>query len=167
MLCYILFLIISCLFSVQGNFLNELLLKLFTVEFIYQAKTKEECRKQIHLGCTNTYQATDEEVEKARIYIQENMMKKASYPPSLPPCPKLYVRRNFKCLTHEERVRVIEVIQKLYEKGFMWELAEIHAKCWVPWHKSVEALNGHRWLAHKLEMAMIEIDPDVTLPYWV
>ena len=130
-------------------------------------ETQAECAELIHRGCTDTYEPIDEDVEEARIYIQETMLKKAAYPPTLPPCPKLYVRRNFKCLTHEERVRVIEVIQKLYENGFMWELAEIHAKCWVPGHKSVEGAMSHRYLAHLLEMEMMKIDENVTLPYWV
>ena len=130
-------------------------------------ETQAECAELINKGCPDNYQATDEDIEEARIYIQENMLKNAAFPPSLPPCPKLYVRKNFKCLTQEERVRVIEVIQKLHEKGFMWELAEIHAKCWVPGHKSVEGAMSHRYLAHLLEMEMMKIDPGVTLPYWV
>ena len=129
--------------------------------------TKSACAELIHRGCTDTYELTDDDVDDARIYTQENMLKKAAYPLSLPPCPKLYVRRNFKCLTHEERVRVIEVIQELYENGFMWKLAEIHAKCWVPGHKSVEGAMSHRYLAHLFEMEMRNINPEVTLPYWV
>ena len=49
----------------------------------------------------------------------------------------------------------------------MSRLAHIHANCWVPWHKSAETLPGHRWLTTQIELAMREIDPDITLPYWV
>ena len=70
-------------------------------------------------------------------------------------------------MSHEERERVIKVAQQLYANGFMAEIAEIHAKCWPAWHTTSEGLMGHRILGLKLEQGMREIDPDITLPYWV
>ena len=69
-------------------------------------------------------------------------------------------------MSHSERLRVIQVFQTLYANGFMSELAQIHARCWVPWHKSMEAVISHRMLQNRLERAMLSIDPQVTLPYW-
>ena len=134
---------------------------------LYLAQNVNECTEQVHQGCLNKYVPTEAEIERARIYIQDKFNKESAYPPTIAPCPKLYVRRNFKCMSHEERIKVINVIKQLYTNGFMWELAQIHAKCFVPWHKSSEGIVGHRWIITKLELAMREIDPDITLPYWV
>ena len=131
------------------------------------ALSAQQCKQQISQGCTNTYVPTEEEVERARIYLQERFTKSSSISPVAEPCKKLYVRSNFKCMSHEERERVIKVAQQLYANGFMAEIAEIHAKCWPAWHTTFEGLVGHRILGLKLEQAMREIDPDITLPYWV
>ena len=125
-----------------------------------------KCGQKVHQGCLNDYRPTDAEVENARIYIQERFMKSPS-PPKAKPCAKLTVKKNFKCMTEEERDRLINVLKKLYANGFMWKMAEIHSKCWVSWHKSLEGPIGHRWFAHEMEMAIQEIDPDITVPYWV
>ena len=127
----------------------------------------EQCAQQIRQGCTNDYVHTDQEIEQARLYIQERFIKSSPVKPVAEPCKKLHVRRNFKCMSHEERERVVKVAQQLYANGFMDEIAEIHAKCWPAWHTTMQTLSGHRYIGVKLEQAMRQIDPDITLPYWV
>ena len=125
-----------------------------------------QCADTVRQGCLNPYNPTEEEVERARVYLQKRAYE-SKYPPNAPPCPKLYVRRNFKCMSHEERLHVIDVAKKVYENGVIKKITDAHANCWTPYHKSFEGIIGHRWIGHAVEHAMREIDPDFAMPYWV
>jgi hypothetical protein len=71
------------------------------------------------------------------------------------------------CLTHEERIDVIEVFKELFRNGVMDRLTWIHSHYWPATHKFAEAMIWHRWLLNELEKEMRKIKPDITLPYWV
>jgi hypothetical protein len=94
-------------------------------------------------------------------------MTEASVKPVKPPCKKLYVRKDFKCLTHKEKKHVINLFKRMYEKGVMDKFAEIHERYWSSAHKSSEAIMWHRWFTNEMEKEMRKIDPDFALPYWV
>ncbi len=80
---------------------------------------------------------------------------------------KNYVRRDFKCLTHEEKCDVIEVFKELYRNGEMDRLSRIHSQNWAAAHQTIEAVVWHRWFVNELEKQMRKIKLNIALPYWV
>jgi len=126
-----------------------------------------ECDNRIHRECNHDINFTEEEIENARLYIQDKFLSEPKIKPVRPACKKLHIRKDFKCLTHEERIDVIEVFKQLYRNGVMDRLTWIHSRYWPGTHKFAEAMIWHRWLLNEIEKEMRKIKPDITLPYWV
>ncbi len=126
-----------------------------------------ECYNRIHRECNHEMSFTEQEIENARLYIQNRFLTEPKIKPVRPACQKLYVRKDFKCLTHEEKIDVIEVFKQLYRNGVMDRLTWIHTNYWPATHKFAEAYIWHRWFINVLEKEMRKIKPHITLPYWV
>lgn len=127
----------------------------------------KKCIQSIYHNCPLNPDITDEEVEKARIYIQKRFMNLADFRPVRPPCKKLHVRRNFKCLTEEERQEVMNAFKALLDNGVVGKLAALHWKYWGEIHKFGEFIPWHRWFVNEFEKKLRKVNPNVTLPYWV
>jgi hypothetical protein len=82
-------------------------------------------------------------------------------------CSAITVRQDWRCLTTAQRTAVIAVWQQLYTNGVVANLTDIYVRYWQAWHASGEIIPAHRWLAYELESYMQQIDPTVSLPYWV
>jgi hypothetical protein len=57
---------------------------------------------------------TEEEIENARIYIQEKFTKTF---PERQPCSQLHVRKDVKCLTKNEMHDFVAIMKQLYANG--------------------------------------------------
>ena len=77
------------------------------------------------------------------------------------------MRRDFKCLTHNERLEFINAYLEVYKSGLIDTLTEQHWKYWGATHKTSEAIPFHRIMYLRLEQALMRVNPNVTLPYWV
>ena len=139
-------------------------MNLIVIEFL---DFHEKCVKSIYQNCYKRRDFSDQEIENARVFIQERYLSLKEHRPSKPACHKLHVRRDFKCLTHEERLQLLRVINALYDNGVMAKMAEIHWRYWGQIHKFVAFIPWHRWFLNEFEKQMKLIDPEVTLPYWV
>ena len=94
-------------------------------------------------------------------------MRKADFPPTQPPCKRLSVRKDIKCMTESEITEFVRVIRQLYLNGVMDRIADVHQKYWPETHKAAEFAPFHRWINHELEKEMRKICPGITLPYYV
>ena len=109
---------------------------------------------------------TEEELENVRQFLNYSFTVLADIKPDKPLCPKLHVRQDWKCLTEQQKSRVVDVLEKMYKRGDVQRLTDLHVKYWPAWHKTPEFLPGHRWINNEIEKIMRSIDPGVTLPYW-
>lgn len=89
------------------------------------------------------------------------------YKPRKPPCQKLHVRKDFKCLSHDERVEFMEVLKTMYENGIMDKMTAVHWRFWGEIHKFADFIFWHRWFLNEFEKEMTQINENITLPYWV
>ncbi|CAG2108515.1 unnamed protein product [Medioppia subpectinata] len=105
-------------------------------------------------------------VERARLYLIDRFTTNADIKPSKPPCVQLKLRRDFKCMSEEERQKFVDIIRRLYLDRSMDMLGDIHARHWGTVHKSAEFSPFHRYIIYKLEEKIATIDPTVTVPYW-
>src|ERR1700733_3831016 len=94
-------------------------------------------------------------------------MTKAYIKPNIPACPQLHIRKDFKCMTHTERMAFIGAVRQLYANGVMAELADIHYGYWPAGHKTGDVAPFHRKINLELEKRLMAMDPSITLPYWV
>ena len=132
----------------------------------YNIPSKEKCIQRIYRDCNHPKHFTEEELENVRQFLNYSFTVLADIKPDKPLCPKLHVRQDWKCLTHQQRRRVVDVWEEMYKRGDVQNLTDIHVKYWPAWHKTPEFLPGHRWLNFEFEKIMQSIDPGVTLPYW-
>ena len=126
----------------------------------------EECVKRIYRDCNHPKHFTEEELENVRQFLNYSFTVLADIKPDKPLCPKLHVRQDWKCLSQQQRRRVVDVWEVMYKKGDVQRLTDLHVKTWPAWHKTAEFLPGHRWFANNFEQLMQQIDPGVTLPYY-
>ncbi len=88
-------------------FLNE-------KSFNFTVKDEEtECYERIYRKCTQDTDFTDKELENVRLYVQKRFLTEPQIKPVKPACDNLYVKKDFKCMTHEERMSVINVFKEL------------------------------------------------------
>ena len=91
-------------------------------------QTKKQCEKRIFRKCNHDTKFTDEELEKVRQYLNYTFNHLADIKPDKPLCDKLLVRQDWKCLTKDQKRKVVDVWRQLYAQGTMNYLAEIHLK---------------------------------------
>ncbi|CAG2113172.1 unnamed protein product, partial [Medioppia subpectinata] len=125
-----------------------------------------QCEQTITHGCTHRTNFTNQELDKVRDWIQHKYMTEAFVKPDTTPCRRLYVRKDFKCMTEGERMAFIRAVRRLYLNGVMDRLADIHYGYWPAGHKTADFVPFHRQLGNELEKELMKIDPSVTLPYW-
>ena len=111
--------------------------------------------RRIYRECNYPTTFTDEELENVRQYLNYSFTVLADIKPDKPLCPKLHVRQDWKCLTKQQKRRTINVWKRMYELGIVQRMADLHVKRWPAWHKSSEAILGHRWLFNEFENQLI------------
>ena len=104
--------------------MNIILFLIFKVK-----QNPQTCESKIYDECTHQRVFSEQEIEIARLYLQARMQD-ATYKPIREHCSQLRVRRDFKCLTEEERQKFIDVIKQLYLRGDIQELAKPHRDYW-------------------------------------
>lgn len=146
------------------NYSFILFISLFSGYLFYENSfDSEECIKRVHMDCNHENSFTYEEIENARIYLQNRFSKTN---PRRRPCRQLRVRKDIKCLSKSELNDLIDVFKKLYENGVFDKFTHIHATHWSATHKFGDALNWHRWFINEMEKEMLKINPFVSMPYW-
>ena len=128
--------------------------------------TLDECEHNMYTRCNHQSEFSQLELENARRYLQDHM-RKADFPPTQPPCKRLFVRKDIKCLTESEKTEFVRVIRQMYLRGVMGRIASVHQRYWPETHKAAEFSASHRWINHLLEKEMRKISPGITLPYYV
>ena len=79
----------------------------------------------------------------------------------------MFVRKNYRSLTDEERDRFVQALYHVKSTGFVDQLAEIHARHFDhSIHRSSHFLPWHREILLRFEDALRTHHPDVTIPYW-
>ena len=152
-------------------FRNVILVVLLSSSFVEmksseQGLSNEECVQSIYRDCNYPKHFTEEELENVRQFLNYSFTVLADIKPDKPLCPKLHVRQDWKCLSQQQRRRVVNVWKQMYGNGDIQRLTEFHVKYWPAWHKSTEFFASHRWFVNRFEKLMQKIDPGVTLPYW-
>jgi hypothetical protein len=77
-------------------------------------RRSEECENKVFRECNHETSFTEEEIENARIYIQQKFAKTF---PERRPCSQLHVRKDIKCLTKNEMHDFVAVMKHLYANG--------------------------------------------------
>lgn len=127
----------------------------------------DDCQQRIYEKCSHRSQFTEQEMESVRQYLIKRFTEDADVKPIRAPCQKLYVRKDFKCLTDLERHKFLNVLKKIYSEGLIGELTEIHRKNWNRVHQYSDFQPFHRHIINVLEQRIMEIEPGMTVPYWV
>jgi hypothetical protein len=79
----------------------------------------------------------------------------------------MFIRRNYRSLTDEERDRFVQALYHLKSTGVVDQLAEIHANHFNHGiHRSSHFLPWHREMLFRFEDALRTHHPDLTIPYW-
>ena len=151
--------------------LKVILIALFCVSLVeMQSQEKglsnEECVQNIYHECNGPKEFSEEELENVRQFLNYSFTVLADIKPDKPLCPKLHVRQDWKCLSQQQKTKVVNVFKKMYERGDVHRLADVHVKVWPAWHKTPEFFPSHRYFAIEFERLMQKIDPGVTLPHW-
>ncbi|KAJ9059829.1 hypothetical protein DSO57_1037458 [Entomophthora muscae] len=76
------------------------------------------------------------------------------------------VRREIRELSSQELRKLTNAINQLHKQGKYEEFTKIHLDNTAFAHEMPEFLPWHRYFIRKFEMALQEIDPSVSLPYW-
>ncbi|KAJ9069164.1 hypothetical protein DSO57_1021422 [Entomophthora muscae] len=76
------------------------------------------------------------------------------------------VRREIRELKPQELCKLTGAIKQLHEQGKYEEFTKIHLDNQDFSHEMPEFLPWHRYFIRKFEMALQEIDPSISLPYW-
>jgi hypothetical protein len=129
---------------------------------------KDQCDYNLHCQCHQRTQWTQEEVDNVKRYLQSRFYYESGVKPVRRPCKSVYIRKNWKCLSHSERRRFVYAIRKLYERGVMQAYSELHNRWWAATHKTEEFEPFHRALYLALEREIWKVDPTLPgLPYIV
>ena len=136
---------------------------LFVINICSADEANDGCEQEIYKKCHHETTFTDEEVENAKLFIQNKFSKTR---PIGKPCERLNVRKDIKCLSDSEIEDLVAVIRQMHESGFMDKMTEIHHRLWPAVHKYDVGVNWHRWFIMVFEKEMLRINPKVTLPYW-
>ncbi|CAG2113173.1 unnamed protein product, partial [Medioppia subpectinata] len=70
-------------------------------------QTGSQCEQTITKGCTHRTNFTEQELDRVRLWLQNKFMTEAFVKPNITPCRRLYVRKDFKCMTEGERMAFI------------------------------------------------------------
>ena len=146
-LCPLLLLLFVCIFGTECQF-----------------DTEFDMDNDIHDECHHQTKFTEKELDAVLYYLQERFGRTG---PRKPPCKKLHVRKNFKCLSKKEIAEFVEVNKALYDNGVMDLLSLVHGTYWPYIHKFGEVVPWHRWHINQFEKEMKKINPNISLPYWV
>lgn len=121
----------------------------------------------IYRRCNHRSTFSEQELQIALQYFI-NKSKNALIKPKRAPCQRLKVRREFRCLSHQERLVLVNALKQLYNNDTLINrMTEVHARYWPAWHKSVEASAAHSQIINIIENALDSIVPGLTMPYWV
>ncbi|ORX92600.1 Di-copper centre-containing protein [Basidiobolus meristosporus CBS 931.73] len=82
-------------------------------------------------------------------------------------CSRINTRREIRQLTTEERTRFIDSILELKRSGEYDKFVKQHNDYFEIAHGFAPFFPWHRWFLKKFEMALQQIDPLVTIPFWV
>ncbi len=97
-LCFYIFFIYLFSFSTEDNW------------------SPDSCMRKIFRECNHESSFTEQEIENARKYIQDRFWKTN---PEKPPCSRLRVRKDIKCLSKKELNDFIYVFKQLYKTGII------------------------------------------------
>ena len=78
----------------------------------------------------------------------------------------MYCRKNFTELTTDERSRLADALNELYDGGIITAFASEHEANWFNIHQGPIFLTWHRHFLLRIEQALRSIDARVTLPFW-
>ena len=121
----------------------------------------------MYRNCTHRSTFTDDELEIARQFFIRTFAD-SGITPIRAPCQRLRVRRDFKCMSDEERLRWIRAHKQLYlGDSILNRLTDIHSRFWPTYHKSIEGFPGHLIMSVIVDEELDKIDPGVVTPYWV
>ncbi len=76
--------------------------------------SSDSCMRKIFRECNHESSFTEQEIENARKYIQDRFWKTK---PEKPPCSRLRIRKDVKCLPKKELNDFIYVFKQLYKTG--------------------------------------------------
>jgi tyrosinase len=79
----------------------------------------------------------------------------------------MYTRKNYRNLTDLERGSFVQALFHVKSTGLVDQFADVHARHFNhAIHRNSHFLPWHRELILRLEHALQEFDPSITLPYW-
>ncbi len=82
--------------------------------YLFSFSTEDSCMRKIFRDCNHESSFTEQEIENARKYIQDRFWKTK---PEKPPCSRLRIRKDVKCLPKKELNDFIYVFKQLYKTG--------------------------------------------------
>ncbi|ORX95341.1 Di-copper centre-containing protein [Basidiobolus meristosporus CBS 931.73] len=85
---------------------------------------------------------------------------------TLPKCDLIRARREIRQLSDKERQQFITALQKMKRSGSYERVANIHAQVFELIHNNPMFFPWHRKFLYDFEVAIREVDPEVTIPYW-
>lgn len=87
-------------------------------------------------------------------------------PPTTPPQPSERIRKDFLDLTVDQRNRLADALNQLYNSGRYPVYPDTHVAGWFNIHRGPAFLPWHRWYVLTLEEELRAIDSEITVPYW-
>ncbi|KAL4234510.1 hypothetical protein ACF0H5_006153 [Mactra antiquata] len=84
----------------------------------------------------------------------------------VPPPSGFRIRKEYRRLTKDERIRLHSAFNILYQKGVMHRFGRLHASATESIHRGAAFLPWHRVFIADLEEELRKIDPSVSLAYW-
>ena len=92
-------------------------LSLFKMRSSEKSLSNEKCVQRIYRDCNYPKHFTEEQLENVRQYLNTSFTRLADIKPDKPLCPKLHVRQDWKCLSQQQRRRVVNVWKEMYREG--------------------------------------------------
>ena len=88
-----------------------LLVTLVEIQNTEESLSNEECVQRIYRDCNYPKHFTEENVIQ---FINYSFTVLADIKPDKPLCPKLHVRQDWKCLSQQQKTRVVNVWKQMY-----------------------------------------------------
>ena len=82
-------------------------------------------------------------------------------------CSEVRIRRNIASYSSQEVQSLIDALQLMYENRDLENLARIHTNNFGPIHDNPQFLPWHRFFVWDFENRLRQINPSLTVPYWV
>ncbi|MCH7545492.1 MAG: tyrosinase family protein, partial [Planctomycetes bacterium] len=86
--------------------------------------------------------------------------------PTTTPQPSGRIREDFLDLTDDQRNRLADALNQLYNSGRYPVYPDTHEAGWFNIHRGPAFLPWHRWYVLTLEEELRAIDSEITIPYW-